>query len=138
MDEAGRIAIDKGQTLDAAAAALLVALPWRDPEVHLLELDPGDVHEEPAGSRLAAAACGEQVEVKGYSGGQWTLAGQRRGLVRVNVDALAAVNALQGMSVFTLYDLQPVEAGGGGARAQSTPPPIPRRPGEDAPAPRGR
>lgn len=131
-DEAGRIAISKGQTLDAAAAARLLALPWRDPEVHLLELDPGDVHEEPAGSRLAAAACGEHVEVKGYSGGQWTLAGQCRGLVRVNVDALAAVNALEGMSVFTLYDLQPVEAGEVVARAKITPLAIPERLVKDA------
>ena len=131
-DEAGRIAISKGQTLDAGAAARLLALPWRDPEVHLLELDPGDVHEEPAGSRLATAACGEQVEVKGYSGGQWTLVGQRRGLVRVNVDALAAVNALEGMSVFTLYDLQPVEAGEVVARAKITPLAIPERLVKDA------
>ena len=44
--------------------------------------------------------------MKGYVGGQWTLVGQRRGLVRVNVAALQAVNRLEGMSVFTLYDLQ--------------------------------
>lgn len=124
-DEAGRVAIAKGQTLDAEAAARLLALPWRDPEAHLLKLDPGDVHEEPAGSRLAAAACGEHVEVKGYSGGQWTLIGRRRGLVRVNVDALRAVNGLEGMSVFTLYDRQPVESGEVVARAKITPLAIP-------------
>jgi hypothetical protein len=131
-DEAGRVAIAKGQTLDAEAAARLLALPWRDAEVHLLELDPGDVHEEPAGSRLAAAACGEHVEVKGYSGGQWTLAGRRRGLVRVNVDALRAVNALEGMSVFTLYDQQPVESGEVVARAKITPLAIPETLVKDA------
>jgi len=85
-DEAGKVAIAKGQALDAAAAARLLGLSWT--EVHLLELEAGDVHEEPAGSRLAAAACGAHVEVKGYTGGQWTLAGQRRGLVRVNAAAL--------------------------------------------------
>jgi hypothetical protein len=124
-DEAGKVAIGKGQVLDAAAAARLLALPW--PEVHLLEVEPGDVHEEPAGSRLAAAACGANVEVKGYTGGQWTLTGQRRGLVRVNVAALDAVNGLEGMSVFTLSDLQPVEAGETVARAKITPLAIPER-----------
>ena len=124
-DEAGKVAIAKGQVLDAAAAARLLALPW--PEVHLLEIEPGDVHEEPAGSRLASAACGANVEVKGYTGGQWTLAGQRRGLVRVNAAALAAVNGLEGMSVFTLYDLQPVEAGEAVAKAKITPLAIPER-----------
>ena len=124
-DEAGKVAIAKGQVLDATAAARLLALPW--PEVHLLEVDPSDVHEEPAGSRLATAACGANVEVKGYTGGQWTLAGQRRGLVRVNAAALAAVNGLEGMSVFTLYDLQPVEAGEAVARAKITPLAIPEQ-----------
>jgi molybdopterin biosynthesis enzyme len=124
-DAAGRVAIAKGQALDTAAAALLLTLPWQ--EVHLLELEAGDVHEEPAGSRLAAAACGAHVQVKGYAGGQWTLAGQRRGLVRVNAAALEAVNGLEGMSVFTLYDLQPVEAGEAVAKAKITPLAIPER-----------
>ena len=122
-DEAGKVAINKGQLLDAAAAARLLALRW--PEVHLLEIEPGDVHEEPAGSRLAAAACGTNVEVKGYVGGQWTLVGQCRGLVRVNVAALQAVNGLEGMSVFTLFDLQPVEVGEAVAKAKITPLAIP-------------
>ena len=122
-DPAGKVAISKGQTLDAAAAARLLSLPW--PELHLLELEPGDVHEEPAGSRLAVAACGANVEVKGYIGGQWTLTGQRRGVVRVNVGTLEAVNGLEGMSVFTLYDLQPVEAGEAVGKAKITPLAIP-------------
>src|SRR5258706_3569762 len=131
-DQAGKVAISKGQPLDAAAAARLLPLPW--PEVHLLELDPGDVHEEPAGSRVAAAACGADVEVKGYSGGQWSLGAQRRGLVSVNAAELAAVNRLEGMSVFTLYDLQPVEAGEVVARAKITPLAIPERLVKDAEA----
>ncbi|MGH7366392.1 MAG: hypothetical protein ACREK9_08280 [Candidatus Rokuibacteriota bacterium] len=129
-DEARKVAISKGQALDAAAAAQLLALPWQ--EVHLLELEPGDVHEEPAGSRLAAAAGGANVEVKGYTGGQWTLVAQRRGLVGVKVAALAGVNQLEGMSVFTLYDLQPVEAGEAVARAKITPLAIPERLVKDA------
>ena len=129
-DQAGKVAIAKGQTLDAAAAARLLTLPWQ--EVHLLELEPGDVHEEPAGSRLAAAACGANVEVKGYTGGQWSLAAQRRGLVGVNAAAVAAVNGLEGMSVFTLYDLQPVESGEPVARAKITPLAIPERLVKDA------
>ena len=129
-DEARRVAIAKGQMLDAAAAARLLALPWA--EVHVLELEPGDVHEEPAGSRLAAAARGPYVEVKGYTGGQWTLTAERRGLVRVNGAALAAVNGLEGMSVFTLYDLQPVEAGEAVAKAKITPLAIPERLVKDA------
>ena len=118
-DGAGKVAIEKGQTLDADAAKRLLSLAWD--EVHLLELEPGDLHEEPAGARLAAAAAGPGVEVKGYSGGQWTLTASRRGLVGVRSEALGAVNALPGMSVFTLYDRQPVDAGETVAKAKITP-----------------
>jgi hypothetical protein len=118
-DGAGKVAVEKGQTLDAEAARRLLSLAWD--EAHLLELDPGDLHEEPAGARLSAAAAGPGVQVKGYGGGQWTLAATRRGLLGVRAEALGAVNALPGMSVFTLYDLQPVEAGETVARAKITP-----------------
>lgn len=118
-DAAGKIAVGKGQTLDAGAVERLVSLDWD--EIHLLELEPGDLHEEPAGARLSAAAAGAGVEVKGYAGGQWTLAAERRGLLGVQDEALDAVNTLAGMSVFTLYDLQPVEAGETVAKAKITP-----------------
>jgi hypothetical protein len=118
-DASGKVAIDKGRMLDADAAARLLALAWE--EVHLLELEPADLHEEPAGARLSAAAAGPGVEVKGYAGGQWTLAATRRGLCRVRAEALHAVNGLEGMSVFTLYDLVPVEAGETVGKAKITP-----------------
>jgi molybdopterin biosynthesis enzyme len=52
--------------------------------------------------------------------------------VSVNAAALDAVNGLEGMSVFTLYDLQPVEAGEAVARAKITPLAIPDRLVKDA------
>ena len=118
-DAAGKIVAAKGARLDAAAAAALLEAPWD--EIHVLALEAGDLHEEEAGRRLAAAVVGAAVEVKGYSGGQWALAASARGLVRVNVAALAGVNALEGVSVFTLYDRQPVDAGEVVARAKVTP-----------------
>ena len=118
-DADGKVAAGKGDALDAVAAAALLSLPWD--EIHVLELEPGDLHEEPAGGRLSAAAAGPGVEVKGYTGGQWTLAAAHRGLVRVRQDALGLVNAQEGMSVFTLPDLQPVDAGEAVAKAKITP-----------------
>jgi hypothetical protein len=115
----GKIALEKGLVLDAAAAGRLLGLPWR--EIHLLELAPGDIHEEPAGARLSRASAGEGVTVKGYGGGQWTLTATRRGLLRVRADALVRVNAQEGLAVYTLYDLQPVDAGEIVARAKISP-----------------
>jgi hypothetical protein len=122
-DAGGKVAAAKGARLDADAAAALLALPWH--EIHLLALDADDIHEEEAGARLAAAVAGEGVEVKGYTGGQWTLASTRRGLLRVRRPALADVNAREGISVFTLFDGQPVEPGETVAKAKVTPLAIP-------------
>ena len=115
----GGIVGEKGACLDAPAAARVLAAPWE--EIHLLALEPGDLHEEEAGRRLAAAVAGEGVEVRGYAGGQWTLAATRRGLLRVRRQALEDVNALEGISVFTLFDGQPVEPAEAVAKAKVTP-----------------
>ena len=118
-DAAGKIVGHKGARLDAPAAAAVLGAPWE--EIHVLAVEPGDLHEEQAGARLASAVVGEGVEVKGYSGGQWTLGATRRGLLAVDVTALAEVNAHGAISVFTLFDGQPVEPGEVVARAKVTP-----------------
>lgn len=118
-DAGGKVALAKGALLDAAAAQKLLTLPWD--EVHLLGVDAGDLHEEDAGRRLAAAATGDGVEVKGYTGGQWALTATRRGLLRIDVRRLADVNGHEGIAVFTLFDGQPVERGETVAKAKVTP-----------------
>jgi hypothetical protein len=118
-DAAGKIALPKGAHVDDAAARVLLDTPWE--EIHVIALDAGDIPEEEAGRRLAATVVGEGVEVKGYTGGQWTLAATRRGLLRVRRAALVEVNAREGISVFTLFDGQPVEAGETVAKAKVTP-----------------
>ncbi len=118
-DAAGKVGLPKGALLDAAGARTLLGLPWD--EVHLLAVDPGDLHEEDAGRRLATAATGDGVEVKGYTGGQWTLVATRRGLLAIDVRRLADVNVHEGIAVFTLFDGQPVERGETVAKAKVTP-----------------
>jgi hypothetical protein len=118
-DAAGKVAAPKGARIDAAIAQTLLGVPWA--EIHLLALDPGDVHEEDAGRRLAVAVVGDGVTVRGYTGGQWTLSATRRGLLRIRTAALTEVNAQEGMSVFTLFDGQPVEPGEAVAKAKVTP-----------------
>jgi hypothetical protein len=122
-DAAGKIAVEKGARLTAATAKILLETPWE--EIHLLAVDPNDLHEEEAGKRLAAAVVGDGVEVKGYTGGQWTLAATRRGLLKVRREALADANALEGISVFTLFESQPVEPGETIGKCKVTPLVIP-------------
>jgi hypothetical protein len=118
-DAAGKVAVGKGTLLDAPSARMLLGLPWD--EVHLLAVDAGDLHEEEAGRRLATAATGDGVEVKGYTGGQWTLSATRRGLLRIDVRRLSDINVHEGIAVFTLFDGQPVERGETVAKAKVTP-----------------
>ena len=122
-DADGKVRASKGARVDAEIAATLLAIPWD--EIHVLALDSGDLHEEDAGRRLAAAVVGDGVEVKGYTGGQWALAAARRGMLSVRRSALADANALEAVSVFTLFDGQPVEPGEVVARAKVTPLVIP-------------
>ncbi len=109
----------KGETIDQPLAAALGQLSWS--EIHVLEVEPGDVHEEEAGKRLAAAVVGAGVEVKGYSEGKWTIASTRRGLFSAPTDALRRVNSLEGICVYTLYDGLPVDLGEVVARSKVTP-----------------
>lgn len=118
-DTAGKLALRKGEILDAAGAARLVATARG--EVHLIEMEAGDLHEDPAGRRLATAVAGPGVRVRDAAAGQWAITAQSRGLLKIGVEALAAVNALEGVSVYTLYDGQVVDAGEVVARAKVTP-----------------
>ena len=122
-DAKGAVAAHKGEQLTGESAASLLGLSWD--EIHVLEVEPGDLHEEEAGRRLAAGVVGDGVDVKAYTGGQWTLVAGRRGLFRVRRDALRDANAHEGISVFTLFDGQPVDPGETVAKAKVTPLVIP-------------
>lgn len=116
--DAGR-GFAKGTILAAEDVPRLAALPWR--ELHVAELEPGEVHEDAAGERLARAAAGDGVAVGEAGAGAWPLSAARRGLVAIAVDDLRRVNAVAGMCVYTLYDGQVVDAGDAVARAKITP-----------------
>src|SRR3989442_14384847 len=79
-DAAGKIAVEKGARLTAATAKVLLETAWD--EIHLLVVEPSDLHEEEAGKRLAAAVVGDGVGGEGYTGGPWTLPATRRGHLR--------------------------------------------------------
>jgi hypothetical protein len=131
-DAAGALIARKGERLDALVAGRLVAAA--PGELHLIEMEPGDLHEEPGGERLARAVAGAGISIRGSSGGQWALVAARRGILDVAVAPLAEVNALEGISVYTLFDGQIVDAGEVVARAKVTPLVIPESVVRDAEA----
>ena len=90
-------------------------------EVHLVELEPGDLHEDVAARRLAAALAGPGLEPEPPVQSQARLVARRRGLVRVNGDLVDAINSLGQISVFTLMDGQAVAEGEEVAGCKVTP-----------------
>jgi hypothetical protein len=77
-------------------------------EVHLVELEPGDLHEDEAAGRLAAALGGPGLEPRPPVQSQARLVARHRGLVRVRGELVDAINSLGSISVFTLMDGQAV------------------------------
>lgn len=104
-----RPALLKGHRLERADALALEAAGLG--ELHLLWLEDGDVDEDTAALRLAAAVAGEGVAVGRPVESQVRLSAARRGLLRVDAPALCALNATDGCTVFTLPDGMPVDAG---------------------------
>jgi molybdenum cofactor cytidylyltransferase len=94
-------------------------------EFHVVELEPGDLHEDVAARRLAAALASMGLEAKVPVQSQARLVARHRGLVRVRSDLVDAINALGQISVFTLMDGQAVDAGEEVAGCKVTPVAVP-------------
>ena len=92
---------------------------WR--ELSVLEMEPGDVHEEAAGRRLAAAVSGAGVAVQPLQAGSWPLSARHRGLVKVDAGKLAELNDSDDLAVVTLPHGQVVLEGDVVGRAKIVP-----------------
>ncbi|HLQ60545.1 MAG TPA: hypothetical protein VK131_01645 [Candidatus Acidoferrales bacterium] len=97
----------------------------RASELHLAVLEPGDVHEDEAARRLAAALAGPRLRVSEPVQSQVRVQAGVRGLLRVKPQPLEAVNRLGPISIFTLVDGQAVEAGEEVAGCKVTPVAVP-------------
>ena len=94
-------------------------------DVHVVELEAGDVHEDLAAQRLAAALMSPGLESQPPVQSQTRLTATHRGLVRVRADLVDAINALGYISVFTLMDGQAVAEGEEVAGCKVTPVAVP-------------
>jgi hypothetical protein len=100
--------IRKGHRLADADLAELAKL---EPPIHAVVLEPGDVHEDDAGARLAAAVAGPGLEIRGPKFSRYNLVASRKGLLRIDAEALLRLNCLPGVAIFTLDDRLPVVSG---------------------------
>jgi molybdenum cofactor cytidylyltransferase len=79
--------------------------------VYVAEMEPGDVDENTAARRVAGAICGKGVRMTGSSSGRVNLLAEEMGILRVDVERLASLNACDGLTVATLMTHLPVHAG---------------------------
>ena len=97
----------------------------RGGEVHVVELEPGDLHEDAAALRLAAALAGPGLDARPPVQSQSRLMAGHRGLFRVKSEVIDAINSLGQISVFTLMDGQAVAQGEEVAGCKVTPVAVP-------------
>jgi len=100
---AERIRFRKGHILDRDDLPALVAANRR---LHLLALEPGDVHEDVAARRLAVAVAGPGIQIGEPHESMMTLRATGQGLLAVDADRLLEINSGPDMSVWTLFDAQ--------------------------------
>jgi molybdenum cofactor cytidylyltransferase len=99
----------KGSEL--AAAEVLTLLRRARTPLHLAVPETGDLAEDEAAERLAAAVAGAGVSFGQSRFGQVTLTGDRRGLLRVDAAGLERVNDQDGVLLMTADTDRPVESG---------------------------
>jgi molybdopterin biosynthesis enzyme len=96
----GRKAFAKGHRIALADLPRLAELGLERLRVAVLE--PGDIHEDEAARRLAAAVCGPGVQARPPAASRVNLLAEADGVVRVDVAALFEINVIDGLTVATL------------------------------------
>jgi hypothetical protein len=90
--------LKKGRVLSALDVRAIDAAAWQALDV--LELEPGDVHEDVAGRRLASAVAGEGIGVGEIDAGSFPLVARRRGLVALDAVRLREINQVSDLAAY--------------------------------------
>lgn len=120
----GKTRFRKGQALSADD---IPVLQEATEEIHAVRIEPGEVLEADAAIRLAEMIQGEGLSRRDPVQGRVNLVASRKGLVRVDTDALRALNEHPDVGIFTVMDALPVVAGKMIAGAKIGPVAIPGR-----------
>lgn len=100
----------KGRRLTADDLLALAASDPGDP-VTVLVPEPGELHEDDAAIRLAAAVAGPGLRVRGPAQSRVDLLAESHGVANVRVAELERLNRIDPLEVFTVFDGQVVEPG---------------------------
>ncbi len=100
----------KGRRLSADDLVRLAAAE-PGPDVTVIELEPGDLHEDDAAVRLADAVAGRGLTRRGPSESRLDLLAAHDGVLSVDVAMLERINRIDPIEVFTAWDGQVVAQG---------------------------
>ncbi len=100
----------KGRRLTADDLAALAAAEPGEP-VSVLVPEPGELHEDDAALRLAAAVAGSGLTMRGPHESRVDLIAEAAGVLNVRVADLERVNRIDPLEVFTAFDGQVVDRG---------------------------
>ncbi|MEP6639440.1 MAG: molybdopterin-binding protein [Chloroflexota bacterium] len=100
----------KGRRLNADDLAVLAAAEAGDP-ITVLVPEPGELHEDDAAVRLAAAVAGPGLIVRGPTQSRVDLIAEADGVLNVRVPELERINRIDPLEVFTAFDGQVVARG---------------------------
>jgi molybdopterin biosynthesis enzyme len=103
------IAVRKGQIVNEDELATLRSIERQN--VRVIRLENGDVHEDEAGRRVAAAVAGPGVTLEGPTQSRLNLVAANRGIAVIDRAALTVVNTIPDVAVFTVLPFQPVQKG---------------------------
>ena len=108
----------KGRRLTADDLARLAAdlsrpggAPGMDATIAVLVPEAGDVHEDQAAVRLAAAVAGAGLSTRGPAESRVDLVAAVDGVVRIRIAAVERLDRIDPLEVFTVYDGQIVAVG---------------------------
>lgn len=103
----------KGRRLSAADLDALATAPLdlALPETTVLVIEPGELHEDEAAVRLAAAVRGPGLTARGPAQSRVDLLAAHDGVVHVDLAAVERIDRVDPLEVFTVLDGQAVTAG---------------------------
>jgi hypothetical protein len=78
--------------------------------VYVAEMEPDDVDENKAARRVAEAICGPGLHIPGVASGRANLLSNEMGILRIDVERLAEINAYEGVTLATLTTHSPIHA----------------------------
>lgn len=118
-DDHHRVLLLKGRILSRDDWPVVAGA--RIDELHVVRMEAGDIHEDEAARRLAELVAGLGIVRHGPVESQVRLSAEVNGIFQVDVPRLAALNGIEDISVFTLFDGQLVSKGKTVAGVKVTP-----------------